>query len=342
MFEKKEVIIDEKSVSVLIEKQLQENTLSSPRPICFVVGLSSHYHDKFSEKFRAFYQLVLIDLYWTDSQFSAAYTEKLDMDSLSEHIELVRKQLNNKLGESYQKIFIAAHSAYGFISIDYALKYPDKLLGIINIASPLIFNEKVLIEWQELYLYSNFGSPKAGGPTDRFYSYYEQKNAFAKQKAAQSKHYFVNWYLSMGPLLWQTPNLWKNKNDQAAKIWEPWKVPVFDSKTGTSKLETRDLNMPMLFRYMELVTNMDCYNKICNIQVPVLWIISLHDSRVSLYQLEDKRKSSIPENIEFFHPVQESHWPMYPGDSDTTEFDDKALSWGCGIFQNRPSFTANL
>lgn len=326
MFEKIMVTVAGKSVPILIEKGAN----APARPPCFIVGLSTHYHDKFSEAFRSFYELVFIDLYWTGDQFSPQHVETLTMERLVDHLEEVRAQLEMQEGKRYSQIFMAAHSAYGFISIDYALKYPDTLLGVINIASPFIFNEDVLVKWQEEYLNSNFGSPEAGGPVDRFHAYYAQRKAFAAQEASQSKQYFVKWYLSMGPLFWQKPALWQNQEDEAAKIWEPWKVPVLDRETGIVRLEVKDINMPMMFRYIELVTNMDCYEKLSRVRVPVLWITGLMDVRVSLFQGEDVRAKNISENIEFFHP-HGGHWPMYPQDGDTSEFDTKAIDWGAEI-----------
>jgi pimeloyl-ACP methyl ester carboxylesterase len=329
MFEKIIVTVGGKTVPILVEKRAN----AEDRPPCFIVGLSTHYHDKFSEAFRSFYNLVFIDLYWTGNQFPPHYVEKLTMERLVDHLEEVRAQLEMQEGERYSKIFIAAHSAYGFISIDYALKYPDRLLGVINIASPLIFNAELLVKWQEEYLHSNFGSPEAGGPVGRFYAYYAQKKAFAAQEPSQSKQYFVDWYSSLGTLFWRKKVLWDNEEGEAAKIWEPWKVPVVDRKTEIVTLEVKDINMPMMFRYIELVTNRDCYEEISKVRVPVLWVIGLEDLRVSLYQLEDARAKNISDSIEFFHPAQGSHWLMYPRDGDTSEFDEKSIGWGAEILK---------
>jgi len=322
MFEKVMVMIAGRLVPVLIENG------SSARPPCFVVGLSSHYHDKFSARFRSFYQLVLIDLYWTDSRFSAEYINKLEFEQLSEHIEQVREQLQDQCGEEYRQIFVLGHSAYGFISLDYGLRYPEKVIGVINIASPLIFDDKLATQWQEEYIDSNFGSSKAGGPTPRRFAYYQKKAAFLEEKPAQTKHYFVKSYLSKGPLFFNNPVLWQNQQGEAERMWEPWEISVVNKETKQVHLEKRDLHMPMLFRYIALVTNKDCYSQLSKVSFPLLWVIALGDLRVSLYQLEDKRALGFSKKVEFFHPANASHWPMLAKDTDPREFDDKAIHWG--------------
>lgn len=345
MFDKIEITIAKKSVSILIENESQKDGGFIERPPCFVVGLSSHYHDKFSEEFRSFYKLVLIDLYWTDDKFFSGDIEKLTMDMLVKHIEEVRAQLEKKFGEAYKKVFIAAHSAYGFISMNYAIKYPDNLLGVINIASPLTFNAESLLKWQEEYMYSNFGNCKVYGPTKRFSSYYEQKSMFAKQKNIQGKDFFVKWYVSMGALLWKKPILWQNIDDKASKIWEPWKIQLSHKQFQTSEVVEKDVNTSMIFHYVDLISKINCYDALSKIKVPVLWVISLYDSRVSLYQLEDEKLKSISTNVEFFHPAQASHWPMYSKDCNTTEFDNKAVSWGQEIvwtYQSEQQYYSTL
>ena len=64
MYQEISLTINQKTVSVLID--ISEK---SSRPPCFVVGLSSHYHDKFSPEFRSQFKLVLFDFYWTHHRF---------------------------------------------------------------------------------------------------------------------------------------------------------------------------------------------------------------------------------------------------------------------------------
>jgi len=340
MFEKITVKLDEKEVPVLIDTLFESAT--SERPICFVLGLSSHYHDKFSKDFRKFYQLVLVDLYWTDSTFPCEYIKKITIPSLANHIEIVRSQLETHLGKQYKKIFIASHSAYGFIGVQYALDYPDKLHGALNIASPLVFQGKILEQWQEEYLYSNYGHHKVNGPTERFTSYHTQKEAFKTCEPSKSKPYFVDWYRSMGPLLWKKPDFWSRKSLLAEEIWEPWAITTTDKKTGVIESQLKDINMEMMFHYMSLITDYQCYDIVSKIDIPLLWVIPLHDCRVSLYQLEDKRLDNLPQHIEFFHPSESSHWPMYPDDCDTTEFDQKTIEWGCIAIKNEDANGSSL
>lgn len=346
MFEEIRINIAGKWVSVLIETESMVNAKLLSRPPCLVVGLSSHYHDKFSKAFCSFYKLILVDLYWTDKQFSSEYTDKLEMNMLSDHIEQIREQLEDQLGDEYRKIFVLGHSAYGFISLDYGLKYPEHVLGIINIASPLIFNNELSLKWQEEYIDSNLGSSQAGGPTARWHAYYEKKSAISKEKPDQSKQYFVSSYLSKGPLFFNNPILWQNQGGLAEKMWDPWQISIFDRKTKTVRSETRDVNMRMISRYVVLLTNKDCYSKIPQLQVPMLWVISLGDLRISLYQLEDKRGSNLSRYVEFFHPADASHWPMFSADTNTREFDNKLINWGNKVLElccdDRPRMTSRL
>jgi pimeloyl-ACP methyl ester carboxylesterase len=346
MFEEIMVEIENKSVSVLREKP-RPSVESEPRFPCFVVGLSSHYHDKFSEQISSFYELVFLDLYWTSpNTFSEEDISKLTMDKMVAHIEQVRAELERQLGHKYAKIFILGHSAYGFITIEYALQHKDKLYGVINIASPFTFDREKMNQWEKEYMDDNFGSKKAGGPTPRWDTYSHHKNIVDENKEGNAKERFVRNYLRSAPAFFHNPKLWKNQDDATTKMWEPWKIRIINRITTEVRLEQRDVNMSMLSQYLILVTNMNCYEKASAVEVPVLWVMPLEDGRVNLYQLEDEKgehkkgeakvaerneKGVFLKNVDIFYPAEGGHWPMYQVDSNTQQFDNKTIEWGKNV-----------
>jgi pimeloyl-ACP methyl ester carboxylesterase len=341
VFEEIRIEIAGKSLVVLIDKDSGQPS----RPPCFVVGLSSHYHDKFSKEFCSFYKLILVDFYWTDTQFSPEYIEALEIPALVDHLEQARAQLQDQLGDAYRKIFMLGHSAYGFITLDFALKYPNSLHGFINIASPLHFDNELSSQWQEEYINKNFAHPKLGGPTARWHAYHDEKTLLSKQIPDKTKQYFVSAYTSKSPLFFDNPAFWERRNNLLAKMWEAWRIPVFDRQTNTLRCKIRDVHMPMLLHYTEMIKGREAYTKLPEIKVQGLWVIALGDLRVSIYHLEDSRAGNLPKNIEFFHPLG-SHWPMLAADADTREFDDKLIGWGSSLLEsscnNRPKMISKL
>lgn len=313
------VSIDGVSTSILVDLNItdaQEDT----RPICFVLGLASHYVGKFSNEFSSAYRMVFLDLYWTGDQFSETYIQELTIDKISAHIHLIQRKLSNDFGTSYERVFVAAHSAYGLIALAYANRYTHHVNGVIAIGTPPNFNANYLLKEQEAYLENNLEKSRCN-------DYLNAKNEFSKRKPDSSKKYFADWYTSMAPLLWKKEPLWKNINNQTLNLWDPWKVVVKNSQ-GQQQEQVFDINMCMLNHFFKLLAETDWRSELNKVSIPVLWFIGLYDSRVSLYVIEDSQKQGVFSSMIEFHYLDAGHWPMFKLDGDCTDFDTKAVSWG--------------
>ncbi len=330
MYQEISLTINQKTVSVLID--ISEK---SSRPPCFVVGLSSHYHDKFSPEFRSQFKLVLFDFYWTDPTFESENIEKLTLSDLAHHVEVIRAQLESQLGSEYSKIFIAAHSAYGFISIEYATRYSDNVFGVINICSFPYMNENAIKKerpgsistLEKCYFFANFDRDKVG-QDERFMDYGRMapREALKRKRGYRKiirneKDRFVNLYLSFGPALWKERKYWKNIKNISSNLWKPWEIQI----ANKAQPVVRDLNMKMINHYFRLINRVDYRNKIRNLKTPVIWFIGLYDSRVSLLYFEKSVIGNLPENIEVCY-IDSGHWPMLEKDG-RPEFDKFVSNW---------------
>lgn len=318
-----EVFVDVEAyrTSILIDS----TTAQDDRPPLFVVGLSSHYHDKFSAVIHKTYRIVLLDLYWTDRQFNPRYIENLTMDDLVRHIEIVRQQLQECHGDHYQKIFLVGHSAYGLIALSYSLAYPSHVYGLITMGTPLTFDPVKLQRFQERYLELNFAKT-TGEALERYQEYYKNQAAFTVRESEPSKNYFVDWYCALGPLLWKNKKFWKDEHHAARNIWNPWAIRV-NHASGDITTQTRDIYMDMMFRCITLIQKEDWPTRLAALVVPTLWIIGIYDCRVSLIHLEamlDEKKAA--ENIEYYYS-DHGHWPMFQPDGNTVDLDQKLKEW---------------
>ena len=102
-----------------------------------------------SEKLREQCQLIFVD---TRSFIPIETPSNLDswtMDTYVDDIETIRKALK------LEKVGVLSHSGFGFLPLEYAIKYPDNITYAIVIATPpFIFNNKYTEEedkyWETL------------------------------------------------------------------------------------------------------------------------------------------------------------------------------------------------
>ena len=316
--------LDGREHSVLIDGEEDD------RPPLFVVGLATHYHDKFSDDFRLCYRIVFLNFsYWTDLSYPVEEIDNLTMDHLIGEHEELRIQLKERFGDAYQRVFAAGHSTYGLIALAYGEKYPQNLYGLITMGTPLTFDPKKLEAVQEDYLNSNFGSIESGGPDERWEGYYWCK---AEKEREGDEVSISNWYGSMRHLLWMKPKLWESK-EQQTRLWAPWKVEVINSEEGICE-RIYAPNSKMIFHFLGLTQKSNWLDTLWRNTKPILWFDGLWDSRVSIRLFEDMmndgeevKVDKLPNNLSRY-VLPCAHWHMFPGDTDVSDFNRIAIGWG--------------
>ncbi len=315
MFESISITFEGKALSILAQKV----SPSDNRLPCLVFGLSSHYFDKiFVKQFR----LILIDLYWTNTNFDSTYIKQLTLLSMVKHIEQVRAQLQTKYGHDYHKIVAFGHSTYGYLAMEYAKTYPDHVHGVINVGTPPHFNGKILKTYQEQYLNANFGYEASDGNNERWRDYYDYQNR------QQSSNDIVSWYVSMGPILWKNKKFWQNKNACVTKLWHPYTIPVVKDNNQTEKV-TIVINTDMLSHYLlSIATQCDYQNQLITMNFPILWFIGLYDCRVSLTLFDNIK---LAKKTQLYYTLG-GHWTMFEDKQQIQDFNEQTEKW-CHQFQ---------
>lgn len=201
---------------------------------CLVIGISPLYTFIPNSALTSKLEFIEIPLY-CGNEHPDFDVSQLIKDDLVTDIEEIRKQLG------YDKIFTFAHSGNGFTALEYALKFPQHVLGNILISTMPCWSAEF-----------------TGARSNFFQNEYFQKHASPARKAALQKNLelfeqqkkqlsaddlYVAQSISMTPLLWADPNydatsLWA-KLDVNGKFFNNFfsKIYVdYDSRAHYQKL----------------------------------------------------------------------------------------------------------
>jgi proline iminopeptidase len=182
-------------------------------------------HEYF-EAFDSFFPGASIEYYYYD-QLGSAYSDQPDdpsLVSLPRYVEEV-EQVRQALGLDRRNFFVLGHSWGGILAIEYALKYPQNLKGVIvsnMMASIPAYNDyaqKVLMPAMDQAALADIRQLEAQG-----------KYADPRYMELLMPHHYAHHVLRMAPDKWPEPVLRSSKH-MNPKIYVPMQGP---SELGAS------------------------------------------------------------------------------------------------------------
>ena len=244
-----------------------------------------------SEKLREQCQLIFVD---TRSFIPIETPTNLDswtMDTYVDDIETVRKALN------LEKVGVLGFSGFGFLPLEYAIKYPDYISYAIVISTPpFIFNKKYAEEADKYW--ERTASEERKIAYQKSLKELEAKNNSETERTPTQV--WIDNYLSL------TPKFWYDWNYDAAWIFKNvnYNVDVLNNYYGKI-ISDYDHSS----RYNEIKCPVFLANGICDFWVvPTLW-------------------ESVENNIPYLSNnifEKSGHWPMF---EEQELFDSKLLKW---------------
>lgn len=165
-----------------------------------VIGSAVYYPRTFSQGLRSHLRLVFMDHRGFGKALTPFTTESFELDKIVDDIEILRKKLE------LDKIILVGHSGQGYMALEYAKKYSDRVSRIVLIAM------------------SPDSSPSSFAAADQYFteSACPERKALLSQnlatlKAEMTAHpekAFITRMLNFGPMIW-----YKHDFDASA-LWQ--------------------------------------------------------------------------------------------------------------------------
>jgi proline iminopeptidase len=245
----------------------------------------------FSEKLREQCQLIFVDTRCFIPIETPSNLASWTIETYVDDIETIRKALK------LEKVGVLGHSAFGFLPLEYAIKYPDNISYAIVIGTPpFIFNNKYAEEAGKYWETQASEERKIAFQKSR-------KELEVKSNSGTERtptQIFVDNYISL------TPKFWYDWNYDATWIFENTKVnmDVVNDYYGKIMKEYDPSS-----RYKEIKCPVFIANgKYDFWAVPILW-------------------DSVVVNSDYFSNnifEKSSHWAMF---EEQELFDSKLLKW---------------
>ena len=244
-----------------------------------------------SEKFQEQCQLIFVD---TRSFIPIETPSNLDswtMDTYVDDIETIRKELK------LEKVGVLSHSGFGFLSLEYAIKYPENISYAIVIGTPpFIFNNKYSEEVRKYWETQASEERKSARQKSRE----ELKVKRDSETERTPSQRWVDNYLS------QTPRFWYDYNYDATWIFENdnFNVDVTNNYYG------------------KIINEYDPSSRYGEIKCPVF----IANGKYDFFAVPILWESVVSELGNFTNNIFEKsgHFPMF---EEQELFDSKLLKW---------------
>ena len=244
-----------------------------------------------SEKLREQCQLIFVDTRCFIPIETPSNLASWTIETYVDDIETVRKALN------FEKVGVLGFSAFGFLPLEYAIKYPDNISHAIVIGTPpFLFNNKYAEEAEKYWETQASEERKSAFKKSR--KEFEEKNISGTERTPTQK--WVDNYISL------TPKFWYDWNYDATWFFEndTYNLDVVNNYYGKIMKEYDPSS-----RYSEIECPVFLANgKYDFWAVPILW-----------ESVEDKFLN-LSNNI--FE--KSGHWSMF---EEQELFDSKLLKW---------------
>ena len=245
-----------------------------------------------SEKLREQCQLIFVDTRCFIPIQTPSNLASWSIETYVDDIETIRKELK------LEKVGVLGHSAFGFLPLEYAIKYPDNISYAIVIGTPpFIYNNKYAEE--EKTYWETQASEERKSAFQKSMKELEVKNNSGTERTPLQ--IWVDNYISL------TPKFWYDWNYDAN-----W---IFDN--------TKGINMDVVNDYYgKIMKEYDPSSRYIEIKCPVFIANGKYDfwAVPTLWESVENTFSNLSNNI--FE--KSSHWAMF---EEQELFDSKLLKW---------------
>ena len=242
-----------------------------------------------SKKLQEQCQLIFVDTRCFIPIETPSNLDSWTMDTYVDDIETIRKALK------LEKVGVLSHSGFGFLPLEYAIKYPDNITYAIVIATPpFIFNNKYTEEEDKYW--ETLASEERKSALKKSMKELEEKSGIERNPA----QIWVDNYLSL------TPKFWYDWNYDATWIF---KNPNFNADVTNNY-------------YGKIINEYDPSSRYKEIKCPVFIANGKYDffAVPTLWEPVVSNLGNFSNNI--FE--KSSHFPMF---EEQELFDNKFLKW---------------
>ena len=244
-----------------------------------------------SAKLREQCQLIFVDTRCFIPIETPSNLDSWTMDTLVDDIETIRKALK------LEKVGVLSHSGFGYLSLEYAIKYPDNISYAIVIGTPpYIFNKKYAEEANKYW--ETEASEERKTAYQKSMKKLEVKNSSETERTASQ--IWIDNYLSL------TPKFWYDYSYDASWIF----------KNSNFNVEVTN-NF-----YGKIINEYDPTSRYQDIKCPVF----LANGKYDFWAVPMLWESVVSELGNFSNNIFEKsgHFPMY---EEQELFDSKLLKW---------------
>lgn len=256
------------------------------RPV-FVIGSAVYYPRTFSAGLRRSLQLVFADHRGFARATGPYGPDDYTLDRVIADMEALRERLG------LDKMVVVGHSGHGFLALEYAKRYPERVSHVVMIASRPS-NGPVHAEWTERH-WQEAVCPERKARQDAEWA------RLPADLEADPDRRFITFCLRMGPRSWYDAAF------DAAPLWAdvPVNMPVMDHLWGEA------------FRDIRIEDGLEA------LQVPVLLALGRHDYLVGPESAWDAYRDRFADlTVKVFE--RSSHTPQL---EESALFDAELLSW---------------
>lgn len=246
----------------------------------------------YSYKLREHCQLIFVDTRCFIPVEAPSNLSSWTIETYVDDIETIRKALKLK------KVGVLGHSAFGFLPLEYAIKYPDNISHAIVIGTPPFLNNKKYAEEAEKY-WEKQASDERKSAFQKSRKEFEEKNMSGAERTPTQK--WIDNYISL------TPKFWYDWNYDANWIFE----------------NTKGINMDVVNDYYgKIMMEYDPSSRYSNIKCPVFIVNGKYDFW-AVPILWESVENKIPNLLSIIFE-KSSHWPMF---EEQELFDEKIINW---------------
>jgi proline iminopeptidase len=253
-----------------------------------VIGSALYYQRSFSPGIKKRFQFIFADHRgFVEPPSFELNNESFDLKVLIEDIELIRKSIG------LEKMLIIGHSGHAFMALEYAKKYPERIVGVVMIAVTPNYSRHTH------NIAANFFEQVASDERKEMYEQNMSKLAVAIAAAPQKR--FVSYSLAVGP------KSWYDYSYDASALWDG----VY------TNMQMIDYVWGEVFRDIDITTCLKQFNK------PVLLALGKYDFLTGPALLWDESKHCFRDiTINIFDKSAHS-----PQQEEADLFDQVLINW---------------
>ena len=241
--------------SIQIDKSSLDFVVEGKGKDCLLIGSSIYYPRTFSAELRKHLKIHFVDLKWFAKGYQKEDLSQVDIASIVEDVEQIRKELGLK------KPLLMGHSIHGTIATEYVKAHPHAVSGLVVIGSPSqwgneVYNQKAAELWST-------ASEERKQIQEENWGKSQEIDRLTGQEEASAR------YNNMSPQYWYNPRY------DASWLWEDMTV----HSALTQHLFT------------EVFKDYDMFDPAVNISVPVFVALGKYDYVIPHTLWEDQYES---------------------------------------------------